>query len=169
MKKSKFCRVCRVSLLSPHIYARKKIYFCSGTGVIQFCLSVCPSVCPCVRVSLQKSAVTFKDGSAQNFQGLLYSSQVIFGRVPWGPRGQARTLKKRVFAKSISSGGFGAGGSCHIFLESEQQGKQNVGSGIVIFGCFGLHIKFYGLKVLQLHKNLTFWQSYENVHLECKN
>ena len=33
---------------------------------------------------------------------------------------------------------------------------------------FGLHIKFYGLKVLQLHKNLTFWQSYENVHPECK-
>ena len=25
-----------------------------------------------------------------------------------------------------------------------------------------------GFKVLQLHKNLTFWQSYKNVHLECK-
>ena len=53
---------------------------------------------------------------------------------PWSPRGQARTPKSGFSAKSISSGGFGAGGSCHSFSESGQQGKKNVGSGILIFG-----------------------------------
>ena len=82
-----------------------------------------------VRLSLRKSAVTFEplDGSARNFQVPLNSSQLIFGRV-------TRTPKKRVSAKSISSRGFGAGGSCRTFSESGQRGKQNVGSGILSFG-----------------------------------
>ena len=44
----------------------------SGTEVIRFCVSVRPSP--------QKSVVTFEplDRSAQNFQGPLISSQVIF-------------------------------------------------------------------------------------------
>ena len=50
------------------------------------------------------------------------------------PRGQAQAPKTDFSAKSISSGGFGAGGSCRTFLESGQRGKQNVGSGILIFG-----------------------------------
>ena len=50
------------------------------------------------------------------------------------PRGQARAPKTDFSAKSISSGGFGAGGSCRTFSESGQRGKQNVGSGILIFG-----------------------------------
>ena len=37
-------------------------------------------------------------------------------------------------AKSISSQGFGAGELCHTFLETGGQGKQNVLSGILIFG-----------------------------------
>ena len=103
------------------------------------------SVCLCVCPSLRKSAVTFEplDESAQNFQGPLYSSQLIFVRVTRtpgpagsgrGPRGQAGTPKKRVSAKSISSGGVGAGGSCRTFSESGQRGEQNVGSGIFSFG-----------------------------------
>ena len=102
--------------------------------MIRKCLCVCASV----RLSLQKSVVTFDplDGSARNFQVSLNSSQLIFGRVTRTPRprGQARTQEKRVSAKSISSGGFGAGGLCRTFLESGQRGKQNVGSGILIFG-----------------------------------
>ena len=50
------------------------------------------------------------------------------------PRGQARAPKTDFSAKSISSGGLGAGGSCHTFSESGQRGKKNVGSGILIFG-----------------------------------
>ena len=81
---------------------------------------VCPSVRPSVRVSQQKSSVTFDalDRSAQNFQGPLNSLQVIFGRVIWtlGPLGRGRTQKKGVSEKSISSGGFGAGGVVlHLF------------------------------------------------------
>ena len=91
-----------------------------------------PSVRLSVRPLLQKSAVTLEplDGSVRNFQGPLTSSQVIFKR---GQRGQARTSKKRFSAKSISSGGFGAGGSCCTFSELGQQGKQNLGSRISIF------------------------------------
>ena len=46
---------------------------------------------------------------------------------------QARTPKKGVSAKSISSGGFGAGGLCRTFSESGRRGEQNVGSGILNF------------------------------------
>ena len=53
---------------------------------------------------------------------------------PQGPRGQARTPKKGVSTKSISSRGFGVRGSCHTFSELGQQGKQNFGSRILIFG-----------------------------------
>ena len=88
-----------------------------------------------MRLSLRKSAVTFEplDGSAQNFQGPLYSSQLIFVRVTRTP-GPAGSGPDPENAKSISSGGFGAGGSCHTFSELGQRGKQNVGSGILIFG-----------------------------------
>ena len=52
---------------------------CYGSEVIHF-LCVCASVCPS---SQQKSAITFDPlhGPAQNFQGPLNSSQVIFGWV----------------------------------------------------------------------------------------
>ena len=72
----------------------------------------------------KKSALTFDsvDGPAQNFQGLLNSLQVIFGWVTrtQGPSGRAWTPQKGVSAKSISSQGFGAGGSCHTFSELGQ-------------------------------------------------
>ena len=99
--------------------------------MIRFCPCVCVSVC----LSLQKSAATFEplDGLAQNFQGPLNSSQLIFGRVTRTPR-PAGSGPDPENAKSISSGGFGAGGSCHTFSESGQRGKQNVGSRILIFG-----------------------------------
>ena len=45
-----------------------------------------------------------------------------------------RAPQKPVSAKTLSSGGFGAGGSCPTFSESGQRGKKNVGSGILIFG-----------------------------------
>ena len=91
-----------------------------------------------VCVSPLQSQLTFDMlvGSARNFQGLLNSSQVIFGRVTRtpGPLGSGPDPKKRVSAESISSEGFGVGGSCLTFTETGRQGEQNVGSGILIFG-----------------------------------
>ena len=97
-----------------------------------------PCVRPSVHPSLQKSGVTFDslDGPARNFQGPLNSAQVIFGRVTWtpGPSGSGPDPQKGFSAKSISSGGFGAGGSCHTFFKLGQRGEQNnVGSRILIF------------------------------------
>ena len=64
--------------------------FCSGSEVICFHVSV--------RLSLQKSAVTFDslDGHAQDFHGPLNSAQVIFGRVTRtpGPSGSGQDPKK---------------------------------------------------------------------------
>ena len=108
--------VCSVSLLPPHTHAKKNFPY--GTEVIHFCVSVClcvcMSVCLSVCVSPLQSQITFGMfvGWETNFQSLLNSSQVIFGRVTRTPgpslRGQARTPKKGVSAKSISSGGLGA-------------------------------------------------------------
>ena len=84
---------------------QKKLW--SGTEVIRFC-AVCLGVCPSVRLSLRKSAVTFEplDGTAQNFQGPLNSSQVIFGRVTQTPR-----PRKSGFLPDLSPPGvFGQGG-----------------------------------------------------------
>ena len=69
-------------------------------------------------------------GSLPNFQGHLKCSQVIFERLSH----QGRAPQKGVSAKSISSQGFRAGGSCHTFSESGGLGEKNVGSGILIFG-----------------------------------
>ena len=92
------------------------------------CPSVCPSACPSVHLSVcpsqRKSAITFEplDWQAQNFQDPLTSSQIIFGRVTQTPRpsGSSPDPKKGVSGKSISSGDFGAWGSCRTFSESGQ-------------------------------------------------
>ena len=87
------------------------------------------SVCPCIH-HFQKRAVTFYslDRPQGNFQGLLNWLQVTFGwvtRTP-GPSRSGPDPRKRVSAKYISSEGFEAGGLCHTFSESEQQGNQKV-------------------------------------------
>ena len=63
-----------VSLLPPHIYAKKIPY---GTEVIVFCVCTSPL----------QSQITFDIlvGWQPNFQGLPNSSQVIFGRVTQTP------------------------------------------------------------------------------------
>ena len=115
---------------SNHTSAYNQIHFLEGPGQLCFYkkshylltpMSVRLCVCVSVRVSPRKSAATFEpmDGSAQTFQGPLNSLQVIFGRVS---------------AKSISSGAFGARGSCCTFSESGQRGEQNVGSRVLSYG-----------------------------------
>ena len=71
-----------------------------------------------------------------NFQGQPNSLQVIFGQTVWtpGPSGSGPDLEKWVFCQIYLLPEFWGGGSCHTFLESGQQGKKNVGSGIFIFG-----------------------------------
>ena len=94
------------------------------------------SVCPCIRASLRKSAITFNlfARAAQNFQGLINSSQVVFGQVIWtpSPKGSALTPKSGFSAKYISSQGFGSGGRVIHFCKREDKAKINVGSGIMI-------------------------------------
>ena len=94
-------------------------------------LCVCASVC----LSLRKCAATFEplDGSAQNFQVPLNSSQINFwaGDPDPGARGVRPGPRKSGFPPNR---GFGAGGSCRTFSESGQRGKQHVGSGILSFG-----------------------------------
>ena len=67
----------------PLTYMQKKNSVVVLRWFVFVCVSVCLSVCPSVRLSPQKSAVTFDplDRSARNFQGPLTSWQVIFGRV----------------------------------------------------------------------------------------
>ena len=83
-------------------------------------MSVCPCVCVSVCPSLRKSAVTFEplDGSAQNFQGALNSSRVIFGRVTWtpGPPGSSPRPGKAGFRQIYLLRGFwGRGVVSHLF------------------------------------------------------
>ena len=83
-------------------------------------LSVCLCVCASVHLSLQKSAVTFEplDGSAQNFQGPLNSSQLIFGRVTRTPRsaGSGPDPEKARFRQIYLLQGFwGRGVVSHLF------------------------------------------------------
>ena len=83
-------------------------------------MSVCLCVCVSVRLSLRKSAVTFEplDGSAQNFQGALNSSQLIFGRVTRtpGPAGSGRDPEKAGFRQIYLLRGFwGRGVVLHLF------------------------------------------------------
>ena len=130
----------------PSHIGKKKIFLPpSGTGVIRKCQSVCASVrlCVCASVRLcvcpspQKSAITFEQdvGSARNFLQRPHSWRVIFGRVTRtpDPTGRARTPKNRVYGKSITSGGYGPAGSCCTSSERGGPGRQNVGSGILIF------------------------------------
>ena len=101
-------------------------------------MSVRPSVCPSVRPSLQKSAVTFEplNGPLRNFQAPLYSLQVNFRGVTRTPRpsGSGPDPKKGGFCQIYLLRGFWGRGSCCTFSELGQRGKQNVGSGILIFG-----------------------------------
>ena len=117
----------------PLTYMQKN--FLRGAGEFK---KVCLSVCLCACASPQQSQITFDIlvGWQPNFQGLLNFSQVIFGLVTRtrGPQGQARTPKMGVPAKSIYSGGFGAGGWCDNFSELGRWPKQNVGSRILSFG-----------------------------------
>ena len=86
--------------------------------MIRFCLSVCPSVCPCIRVSLRESAVTLRplDGSAQNFQGLLYSLQSNFWAGALGPAGSGPDSEKASFRQIYLLQGFwGRGVVSHLF------------------------------------------------------
>ena len=69
------------------------------------------------------------DGPAQNFQDPLNSLQVIFGlltRTP-DPQVQAQTPKKGVSGKSISSGGFGAGGHVIPFQNWDNETNKILG------------------------------------------
>ena len=91
-------------------------FFCSVTEVIRFCLCIRVSVRP----SLRKSAVTFEplDGSAQNFQGPLNSSQLIFVRVTRIPRpaGSGPDPEKARFRQIYLLRGFwGRGVVSHLF------------------------------------------------------
>ena len=111
----------------PPTYLQKK--FCCGSEVICFHTSVWKWV-------LTKSAVTFDllDRPARNFQGPLYSLQIIFGQVTrtTGPQGLPDP-EKGVSAKSISSRYFGEGRLCHTFSKFGQWVKQNVGRLMLIF------------------------------------
>ena len=90
-------------------------------------MSVCPCVRASVRPSLRKSVVTFDplDGSAQNFQGPLNSSQLIFGRVTRtpgpagsgpGPAGSGPDPEKTGFRQIYLLRGFwGRGVVSHLF------------------------------------------------------
>ena len=93
-------------------------------------MSVCLCVCVSVCLSLRKSAVTFEplDGSAQNFQGLLISSQLIFGRVTRtpGPAGSGPDPEKAHFRQIYLLRGFwGRGVVSHLFgIRTTRQTKR---------------------------------------------
>jgi hypothetical protein len=108
--------LCRVS---PTHMCKKKFL---SPLVVQGNSEMC--VCPCVRVSVclspRKSAITFDpaDGSSRNFQGRLYSSQVIFGRVTRtpDPSGSGPDPAKRVLREIYLLRGFWDGGVVsHLF------------------------------------------------------
>ena len=91
-------------------------------------------VCPCVqRLSARKSAVTFDslNGSVQNFQGLLNSSQVIFGQVTRtpGPSVSGPDPRKRRFLPNLSPlGVLGQGGRVTPFRNRDGEANKTLGA-----------------------------------------
>ena len=84
------------------------------------CLSVCVSVCLCVCASPLQSQITFDmlGGWQPNFQGLLNSSQIIFGQVTLTPgtSGSGPDPEKAGFCQIYLLRGFwGKGVVSHLF------------------------------------------------------
>ena len=113
---------------SPSHICKKN--FLRGAGEFK---KVCLSVRLCVSAT-KSNNIWHIGGLATEFSGpaKLLASNFWAGDSDPGPSG--RTPKMGVPAKSIYSGGFGAGGWCDTFTELGRWPKQNVGSGILSFG-----------------------------------